>query len=116
MSISITLALGFAAVRGVMLTAGMVPWARQKLRRADATESERTLLWMVVSRTVLLGLCLWVLVFTERREALAWTLMADLALQLFDAVLAVALRKRAVAVMPAALCVLDGWAALTLMP
>jgi hypothetical protein len=41
--------------------------------------------------------------------------MGDGLLQLFDALLALALRKRAVAVLPAILCVLDGLAGVALL-
>jgi hypothetical protein len=115
MTVSAHIALGFAVLRGLMLTAGMVPWLLRKLRRADATELERSLLLMVASRTILLGLAMVALRLTQRREALAWTLLGDGALQIFDALHAVTLGKRALAVMPAALCLLDVWAGLTLM-
>jgi len=98
-----------------MLTAVTVPWAVRKMRRADATEFERSLLLMVGSRTILLGLGMLALWLTGRREALAWTLMGDGALQLFDALMAVVQRKRTLAALPFVLFLLDGWAAITLM-
>jgi hypothetical protein len=115
MTVSSRIALGFAILRGFQLAALTVPWLLQKVRRADATESERSLVLMVGSRSILLGLAIVVLAFTSRREALGWVLIGDGSLQLFDAIHAFALRKRTVAVLPAALCILDGWAAITLL-
>lgn len=115
MSVSAHIALGFAVLRGFMLTAVTVPWVLRKMRRADVAESERSLLLMVASRTILLGLGIVALWLTGRREALAWTLLGDGALQLFDTFMALLQRKRTLAVMPAVLCLLDGWAAITLL-
>ena len=98
-----------------MLTAGTVPWALNKQRRADIAESERSLLWMVVSRTLLLALGMLALWVTKQREALAWTLMADASLQLFDALVAVYRRKHALAALPAVLCLLGGLAGIALL-
>jgi len=96
-----------------MLTLVTVPWARQKM--STVATLERSLVLMVASRTILLGLAMLVLALTGRRAALAWVLLADAALQLFDAGAAVAQRKRKLAAMPLVLCLLDGWAGLTLM-
>ncbi len=115
MSVFARIALGFAVFRGFMLTALTVPWLVQKIRRADATESEQSLALMVGSRTILLGLGILALWLLNRREALAWALLGDGALQLFDALLAVVRRKRTLAALPAVLCLLDGWAGVTLM-
>lgn len=115
MTVASRIALGFAIFRGIQLAALTVPWLLQKLRRADATESERSLVLMIGSRSILLGLVIVALAFTNRREALGWVLIGDGLLQLFDALLALALGKRAVAVLPAALCVLDALAGLTLL-
>ena len=92
-----------------------VPWLVQKLRRADATESERSLVLMIGSRSILLGIAILALGFANRRETLGGVLIGDGLLQLFDALHALALRKRTVAVLPAALCVLDGLAGITLL-
>ena len=92
-----------------------VPWLLQKVRRADATESERSLVLMIGSRSILLGLAIVLLAFAKRLETLGWVLVGDGLLQLFDALHALALRKRTLAVLPAALCVLDGLAAITLL-
>ena len=115
MSASSRIALGFAIVRGLQLAVLTVPWLLQKLRRADATESERSLVLMISSRTILLGLVIVALGLANRREMLGWVLIGDGLLQLFDAFLAVALRKRAVAALPAVLCVLDGLAGVILL-
>ena len=115
MTVSSHVALAFAILRGFQLAVATVFWLRQKVRPADATESERSLALMIGSRSILLGLGILVLAYTGRREALGWVLIGDGLLQLFDAVLALVLRKRMVAVLPAALCVLDGLAGITLL-
>jgi len=115
MTVSSRIALGFAVLRGFQLAVLTVPWLLQKVRRADATESERSLVLMIASRSILLGLAIVALGFTNRRETLGWVLIGDGLLQLFDALHALALRKRAVAILPAVLCVLDGLAGITLI-
>jgi hypothetical protein len=115
MTISSRIALGFAILRGVQLAILTVPWLLKKVRRADATESERSLVLMIGSRSILLGLAIVVLGLTNRREPLGWVLIADGLLQLFDAVHALALRKRAVAMLPIALCIFDGLAGMVLL-
>src|SRR3954466_15506979 len=115
MTISSRIALGFAILRGFQLAALTVPWLLQKVRRADATESERSLVLMIGSRSILLGVAIVVLGFTKRWETLGWVLIGDGLLQLFDALHALALRKRTVAVLPATLCVLDVLAGITLL-
>ena len=115
MTISSRIALGFAILRGFQLAALTVPWLLQKVRRADATESERSLVLMIGSRSILLGLAIVALGFANRRETLGWVLIGDGLLQLFDALHAIALRKRTVAVVPATLCVLDGVAGIILL-
>jgi hypothetical protein len=113
MTLLTSIALGFAVFRGVMLAVLTIPWLVKK--RRDATEAERSLLWMVASRSILLGVAILVLAIGSRTEALAWTLAADGLFQLFDTVHAVALRKRSLAMLPAILCVLDGCAAAALL-
>jgi hypothetical protein len=71
---------------------------------------------MAGSRAILLGVAIVLLAFANHREALGWVLLGDGALQLFDTLQALAQRKRALAVLPAILCLLDGWAGATLMP
>jgi len=115
MTVPSRIALGFAILRGFQLAALTVPWLLHKLRRADASESERSLVVMIGSRSILLGLAMVALGFVNRQEMLGWVLIGDGLLQLFDALHAVALRKRAVAVLPAVLCVLDGLAGITLL-
>jgi len=115
MTVSSRIALGFAILRGLQLAALTVPWLLQKVRRADATESERSLVLMIASRSILLGLAMVALGLANSRETLGWVLIGDGLLQLFDAFLAVALRKRTVAVLPAVLCVLDGLAGIILL-
>jgi len=115
MTVSSRVALGFAILRGFQLAALTVPWLLQKVRRAEATESERSLVLMIGSRSILLGLAIVVLGVANRRETLGWVLIGDGVLQLFDALHALALRKRTVAVLPAILCVLDGLAGINLL-
>ena len=115
MTVFSRIALGFAILRGFQLAILTVPWLLQKVRREDATEFERSLVLMIGSRSVLLGLAIVALGFTNRRETLGWVLIGDGVLQLFDALLALALHKRTVAVLPAVLCVLDGLAGITLL-
>jgi hypothetical protein len=115
MTVSSRIALGFAILRGFQLAALTVPWLLQKVRRADITDSERSLVLMIGSRSILLGLAMVVLGLINRREALGWVLAGDGLLQLFDALQALAVRKRTVAMLPAALCVLDGVAGITLL-
>jgi hypothetical protein len=115
MTVSSRIALGFAILRGFQLAVLTVPWLLQKVRRADATESERSLVLMIGSRSILLGLTIMALGLANRREPLGWVLIGDGLLQLFDALLALALRKRTVAALPAVLCVLDGVAGIILL-
>ena len=115
MSASSRIALGFAILRGFQLTVLTVPWLLQKVRRPEASESERSLVLMIASRSILLGLAIVVLGLTNRRETLGWVLAGDGLLQLFDALHALARRKRTVAVLPAALCGLDALAAVVLL-
>jgi hypothetical protein len=58
MTVFSRIALGFAILRGLQLAALTVPWLLQKTRRADATESERSLVMMIGSRSILLGLAM----------------------------------------------------------
>ena len=115
MTVSSRIALGFSILRGFQLAALTVPWLLHKVRRAEATESERSLVLMIGSRSILLGLAIVALGVMNRREALGWVLIGDGVLQLFDALHAFALRKRTVAALPAILCVLDGLAGITLL-
>jgi len=109
------IALGFAILRGFQLAALTVPWLVHKVRRSDAAQSERSLVLMIGSRSILLGLAIVALAFANRRETLGWVLFGDAILQLFDALHAIGLRKRSMAALPAALCVLDGAAGIILL-
>jgi hypothetical protein len=109
------IALGFAILRGFQLAVLTVPWLLQKVRRAEATEAEKSLVLMISSRSILLGLALTVLGFTQKLEALGWVLVGDALLQLFDTLHALAAGKRTLAILPAALCVLDGLAGIALL-
>ena len=115
MTVFSRIALVFGVLRGLQLAALTVPWLLHKVRRAGATEAERSLALMIGSRSILLGLALVVLGIANRREALGWVLLGDGLLQLCDALLAVAARRPTVAMLPAALCVLDGLAGLSLL-
>ena len=115
MSILVRIAVGFAVFRGFMLAVLTVPWLSKKVRGPDATEAERSLSWMVGGRTILLGVAILVLSLRGPREALAWVILFDGALQLFDALLALGQGKRSLAGLPAVLCLLDGWAGFVLM-
>jgi hypothetical protein len=115
MTVSSRIALGFAILRGFQLAALTVPWLLQKVRRAHANESERSLVLMIGSRSILLGLAMVALGLTSRRETLGGLLIGDGLLQLFDALHALAVGKRTVAVLPATLCVLDGLAGIILL-
>jgi len=115
MTVSSRIASAFAILRGFQLAALTVPWLLQKLRRRDATESERSLVLMIGSRSILLGLVIVALAFANKLHPLGWVLIADGVLQLFDALQAIALRKRTLAILPAILCVLDGLAGAILL-
>lgn len=115
MTISSRIALGFAIVRGFQLAVLTVPWLLQKARRADVSESERSLVLMVGSRSILLGLTMVLLGFMNKRAVAGWVLIGDGLLQMFDMLQALAMHKRTVAILPAILCVLDGLAGVTLL-
>ena len=115
MTVFSRIALYFAIVRGFQLAGLTVPWLLHKVRRADATESERSLALMIASRSILLGLAIVALGLANRRATLAWVLIADALLQLFDALVAIALGKRKLAILPAALCALDGFSGIILL-
>jgi hypothetical protein len=115
MSIAVGVALGFAIVRGIQLAGLTVPWLLHKVRRSETTETERSLVLMIGSRSILLGLAIIVLAVTSSLAALGWVLVGDALLQLFDAIQALSLRKRKLAILPAILCVLDALAGITLL-
>lgn len=116
MGTSMGFALGFAVLRGIQLSALTVPWLLSKVRRAGTSESERSLVLMISSRSILLGVAIATLALMSKRTALGWVLVGDGLLQAFDAVHAIALLpRRKAALFPAVLCVLDGVAALILL-
>ena len=109
------LARAFAMLRGTMLIVFMVFLiaAPEQALPGSSAEPARSLGLMIASRTILLGTALLTLAIRRKREALAWVLFADAALQLFDTGMALAMSKGAVAILPAALGVLDAWAGVT---
>jgi len=115
MNVSSRAAEVFAIVRGFQLAALTVPWLLHKVRQPGVTESERSLVFMIGSRSVLLGLVMVVLGFAGKREPAGWVLLGDGLLQLCDAAQAVALGRRKVAILPAVLCALDVAAGLALL-
>lgn len=111
-----TLARVFAFLRGSMLLLFMafLVLSPEQALAGSSTEPARSLALMIASRTTLLATLLVVLALRFRRDGLAWLLLADAALQLYDVGMALAMHKGAVAVLPAALGALDLWAALSL--
>jgi hypothetical protein len=110
------LARAFAVLRGavVILFSVLLIVAPEKMMAGSSSEPARTLALMFASRTILLGIAFLVLAIGRKREGLAWVLLADSALQLFDTGMAIATHKHALVVLPAALGVIDVWAALVL--
>src|SRR5690606_6492608 len=89
--------------------------APEKVIAGSSGEPARTLAWMFASRTLLFGLAFAVLAIRGKREGLAWLLLADSALQVFDTAMALVAGKGAVAALPAALAAVDVWAGLVLL-
>ena len=98
----------------VILFSVLLILAPEKMMAGSSSEPARTLALMFASRTIVLGIAFIVLAMARKREGLAWVLLADAALQLFDTGMAFVTGKQALAVLPAALGVLDVWAALVL--
>ena len=111
------LARAFAILRGAMvvLFSVLLIAAPEKAMPGSSTEPARSLALIFASRTILLGIVLVALAIRGRREGLAWVLLADAALQLFDTGMAIATHKSALAVLPAAIGVVDVWAGLFLL-
>jgi len=111
------LARAFAILRGAMvvLFSVLLIAAPEKAMPGSSTEPARSLALIFASRTILLGIVLVALAIRGRREGLAWVLLADAALQLFDTGMALATHKGALAVLPAALGAMDVWAGLLLL-
>jgi len=110
------LARAFGMLRGAMLIAfsAFLIAAPEQAMPGSSGEPARSLGLVFASRTILLGTALLALAIRRKREALAWVLFADAALQVFDTGMALAMDKGAVAILPAALGVLDVWAGITL--
>jgi hypothetical protein len=111
------LARTFAVLRGAMVTvfSAVLIIAPETAMPGSSTEPARSLGVIFASRTILLGAVLVVLAFRRKREGLAWVLLADAALQLFDTAMALAMNKGALAILPAALGAIDVWAGLFLL-
>ncbi|MGC4116342.1 MAG: DUF4267 domain-containing protein [Myxococcales bacterium] len=111
------LARVYGGLRGAMLVMAAVALfvVPEKALPGSTSEPARSVALMFGSRTVLLGLALVILAVTGRRRALAWVLLADAALQVFDAGLALAMDKGAVAALPVLIGALDAGAAMVLL-
>src|SRR4051794_37228746 len=97
---ALALIRAFAILRGAMLTLFSVFLiaAPEQAMAGSSTEPTRSVALMVASRTILLGTVLVVLAIRGKREGLAWVLLADGALQVFDVGLALAMHKGALAI------------------
>jgi hypothetical protein len=111
------LARAFAMLRGAMVVvfSAFLIAAPEKVMPGSSTEPARSLALIFASRTILLGIVLVVLAIRRRPQGLAWVLLADAALQVFDTGMALAMHKGAVAVLPVALGAMDVWASLFLL-
>jgi hypothetical protein len=111
------LALAFAILRGAVLVlySVMLFIDPEKMIAGSSNEPARTLTLMFASRTIVLGIAFAVLTIRGKREGIAGLLLADAALQLFDTGMALMADKGALAVLPAAIGVIDVWAGLFLM-
>src|SRR5258708_4223582 len=111
------LARAFAVLRGAMLLlfSAFLILAPEKAMPGSSAEPARSLALIFASRTILLGISFAVLSLSRRREALAWVLWADGARQVFDTGMALLTHKGAVAVLPAAIGIVDAWAGLVLL-
>jgi hypothetical protein len=110
------LARAYAVLRAavIILYSVLLIVAPEKMMAGSSSEPARTLALMFASRTILLGIAFAVLAIGRKREGLAWVLLADSALQLFDTGMAIVTHKQALAILPAALAVIDVWAGLVL--
>jgi hypothetical protein len=110
------LARTYAVLRGAMVIVFSVALilVPEKAVPGSSLEPARSLALMFASRTILLGLVLAALAIRGKRQGLAWVLLADAALQIFDTGLALAMSKGAVAALPLLLGALDVWMALRL--
>lgn len=110
-------ARAFALLRGAVFVAYAVFLivAPEKVIAGSSGEPARTLALMFASRTLLFGIAFAVLAIRGKREGLAWVLLADATLQLFDTGMALVTGKYAVALLPAALSAIGAWAGLALL-
>jgi hypothetical protein len=110
-------ARAFALFRGavVIVFSVVLVTAPEQAMAGSSSEPARTLALVFASRTILLGIAFIVLAIRRKREALAWVLLADSALQLFDTAMALVTHKYALVVLPAAIGVMDVWAGLFLL-
>jgi hypothetical protein len=99
----------------VLLFSAVLIMAPEKAMAGSSTEPARSLGMVFASRSILLGLVLVALTLRGARRGLAWVLLADAALQLFDTGMALATNKGALAILPAALGAVDVWAGLFLL-
>lgn len=111
------LALAYAVIRGTMLIAFSVAlvFRPEQMMPGSTSEPARTLVMVFTSRTILLGLSFLVLAARDRPVGLGWVFLADVALQVFDTAMSVAMDQGAVGALPAALGALDLWAGVTLL-
>jgi hypothetical protein len=116
-TLSDRIARAFAVLRGVMLVLFSVVLliAPERAMPGSSSEPAHSLAVMFASRTILLGLALAVLALRAKRKGLAWLLLADAALQLFDTGMALATHKGVLAVLPAMIGGLDAWAGVVLL-
>jgi hypothetical protein len=105
------LAYAFAILRGTMLVvfAVFLMVAPEQAMPGSEVEPARSLGLIVASRTILLGSLMIGLTITRKHEGLGWVLLADAALQVFDAGMSIAMGKGAATILPIALGALDAW-------
>ena len=107
----------FAILRGAMLIvfSALLVFVPEQAMPGSSAEPARSLALIFASRTILLGIMLVVLAIGRKREGLAWVLLADAALQVFDTGMALAKHEGALAIAPAVLGALDVWAGVFLL-
>jgi hypothetical protein len=110
-------ARAYSVLRGAMLVLFSVFLivAPERALPGSSTEPARSIALIVASRTILLGSALIALALARKREALAWVLLADAALQIFDTLMAFVTGKGALAALPALLFVTDAAAGFFLL-
>jgi hypothetical protein len=111
------IARAYAILRGVMVLVfcAFLIFTPEQMMPGSSLEPARSLALVFASRTILIGLVMVALALRRRRDALAWVLIADAALQAFDTALALAQHKGAITLMPLLLGVIDVWAARVLL-